>query len=116
MVIGIHEIIYKVKAVYPVMQAKGFMEPIDWEANLSPLYYDQAGGATPEVVKTLLTTTTPDHLLYGSDYPCQPERVLTAIIPIIDSLSISQGNPAILFRIPFPKTISLFATDSSQAE
>ena len=66
------------KAVHPVMQAKGFMEPINWEANLRNLYYDLAGGATPEVVKTLLTITTPEHLLYGSDYPYQPERVLTA--------------------------------------
>lgn len=66
----------RMKAVHPVMQAKGFMEPVDWEANLSPLYYDLAGGATPEVVKALLTITTPDHLLYGSDYPYQPEAVL----------------------------------------
>lgn len=68
----------RMKAVHPVMQAKGFMEPVDWEANLSRLYYDLAGGATPEVVKTLLTITTPDHLLYGSDYPYQPEHVLTS--------------------------------------
>lgn len=66
----------RMKAVHPVMQAKGFMEPVDWEANLSPLYYDLAGGAMPEVVKALLTITTPDHLLYGSDYPYQPEAVL----------------------------------------
>lgn len=66
----------RMKAVHPVMLAKGFMEPVDWEANLSHLYYDLAGGATPEVVKTLLTITTPDHLLYGSDYPYQPESVL----------------------------------------
>ena len=66
----------RMKAVHPVMQAKGFMEPVDWESNLSPLYYDLAGGATPEVVKALLTITTPDHLLYSSDYPYQPEAVL----------------------------------------
>ena len=60
------------------MLAKGFMKPVDWEANLSHLYYDLAGGATPEVVKTLLTITTSDHLLYSSDYPYQPESVLTA--------------------------------------
>lgn len=68
----------RMRAVHPAMQAKGFMEPVDWEANLRNLYYDLAGGATPEVVKTLLTITTPDHLLYGSDYPYQPEGVLTA--------------------------------------
>ena len=67
----------RMKAVYPVMAAKGLMEPIDWDANLKAFYYDLAGGATPEVVKALLTITTPDQLLYGSDYPYQPATVLT---------------------------------------
>ena len=67
----------RMKAVYPVMAAKGLMEPIDWDANLKAFYYDFAGGATPEVVKALLTITTPDRLLYGSDYPSQPATVLT---------------------------------------
>ncbi|MDE6113245.1 MAG: amidohydrolase, partial [Bacteroidales bacterium] len=67
----------RMKAILPVMQAKGYMQPVDWEANLAHLYYDLAGGATPEVVKSLLTLTTPDHLLYGSDYPYQPAGVLT---------------------------------------
>ena len=66
----------RMKAVYPVMAAKGLMEPIDWDANLKAFYYDLAGGATPEVVKALLTIT-PDRLLYGSDYPYQPATVLT---------------------------------------
>ncbi len=67
----------RMKAILPAMQAKGFMQSVDWEANLANLYYDLAGGATPEVVKSLLTITTPDHLLYGSDYPYQPAKVLT---------------------------------------
>ena len=68
----------RMKAVHPAMVSKGFMREIDWEANLRNLYYDLAGAATPEVVRTLLTITTPDHLLYGSDYPYQPDRVLKA--------------------------------------
>ena len=67
----------RMKAVYPAMAAKELMEPIDWDANLKAFYYDLAGGATPEVVKALLTITTPDRLLYGSDYPYQPATVLT---------------------------------------
>ena len=67
----------RMKAVYPAMAAKGLMGPIDWDANLKGFYYDLAGGATPEVVKVLLTITTPDRLLYGSDYPYQPATVLT---------------------------------------
>lgn len=68
----------RMKAVHPAMVSKGFMQEIDWEANLRNLYYDLAGAATPEVVHTLLTITTSDHLLYGSDYPYQSDRVLKA--------------------------------------
>ena len=42
------------------MLAKGLMNSIDWEANLKNLYYDLAGGVTPEVIKMLLAITTPD--------------------------------------------------------
>ena len=33
--------------------------------------YDQvvAGAATPETIRELLTITSPEHLLYGTDYP-----------------------------------------------
>lgn len=58
------------------MQAQGYMQPIDREANLRQLYYDLAGNPTQEVVRTLLTVTTPDHILYGSDYPYLPDNVL----------------------------------------
>ncbi|MCD8235719.1 MAG: amidohydrolase [Prevotellaceae bacterium] len=67
----------RMKMVHPAMVAKGLMNPIDWEANLKNLYYDLAGGATSDVIKTLLTITTPEHLMYGSDYPYQPAAVLT---------------------------------------
>lgn len=66
----------RMKAVHPAMLAKGFMEQIDWENNLSRLYYDLAGGASPEIVKMMLTVTTPEHILYGSDYPYMPDNVL----------------------------------------
>lgn len=66
----------RMKAVHPAMLAKGFMGQIDWENNLSRLYYDLAGGASPEIVKMMLTVTTPEHILYGSDYPYMPDNVL----------------------------------------
>lgn len=66
----------RMKAVHPAMLAKGLMPPIDWEGNMRNLHFDLAGAASPEVVKMLLTITTPDKLLYGSDYPYQPAPVL----------------------------------------
>ena len=53
------------------------MGDIDWEANLRALYYDLAGAHSPEVIRMLLTITTPDHLLYGSDFPYAAPGVLS---------------------------------------
>lgn len=66
----------RMKSILPAMVAQGYMQPIDWEANLSRLYFDLAGNPTTEVLRSLLTLTTPDHILYGSDYPYLPDAVL----------------------------------------
>ena len=80
----------RMKSLTPVMQANKMVGEIDYEANLRALYYDLAGEAnlralyydlagahSPEVIRMLLTITTPDHLLYGSDYPYVAPQVLT---------------------------------------
>ena len=67
----------RMKSLTPVMQANKMVGEIDWEANLRTLYYDLAGAHSPEVIRMMLTITTPDHLLYGSDYPYVAPQVLT---------------------------------------
>ena len=67
----------RMKSLTPVMQANKMVGDIDWEANLAALYYDLAGAHSPEAIRMLLTITTPDHLLYGSDYPYVAPQVLT---------------------------------------
>ena len=67
----------RMKSLTTVMQESKMVGEIDWEANLAALYYDLAGAHSPEVIRTLLTITTPDHLLYGSDYPYVTPQVLT---------------------------------------
>ena len=68
----------RMKSILPAMVKQGYMQPIDWDGNLSHLYFDLAGSPTIEVLRALLTITTPDHILYGSDYPYQPDAVLAA--------------------------------------
>lgn len=68
----------RMKSLTPVMQANQMVGKIDWEANLAALYFDLAGAHSPEVIRMMLTITTPDHLLYGSDYPYVAPQVLTA--------------------------------------
>ncbi len=67
----------RMKSLTPVMQANRMVGNIDWEANLATLYYDLAGAHSPETIRMMLTITTPDHLLYGSDYPYVAPQVLT---------------------------------------
>ena len=66
----------RMKTLTPVMQANKMVGEIDYEANLRALFYDLAGAHSPEVIRMLLTITTPDHLLYGSDYPYVAPQVL----------------------------------------
>lgn len=68
----------RMKSILSAMVKQGYMQPIDWEANLSRLYFDLAGNPTKEVLHALLTITAPEHLLYGSDYPYLPDAVLQA--------------------------------------
>ncbi len=58
----------RLRAAYPLLLAKGIVKPFDIDGNLKGLYYDLAGGPSPETVKMMLTITTPDHIMYGSDY------------------------------------------------
>ena len=67
----------RMKSLTPVMQANKMVGEIDWNANLAALYYDLAGAHSPEVIRMMLTITTPDHLLYGSDYPYVAPQMLT---------------------------------------
>ena len=68
----------RMKSILPAMVAQGYMQPIDWDGNLSRLYFDLAGSPTVEVLHSLLIITTPGHILYGSDYPYLPDAVLKA--------------------------------------
>lgn len=68
----------RMKSILPAMVKQGYVQPIDWEGNLSRLYFDLAGNPTIEVLRSLLTITKPGHILYGSDYPYLPDAVLQA--------------------------------------
>ena len=66
----------RVSAVQPMLTARGLMPDADISAGLARLYYDTAGITKPELRELLLTITTPDHILYGSDYPFTPNPPL----------------------------------------
>ncbi|MDO4160429.1 MAG: amidohydrolase family protein [Prevotellaceae bacterium] len=59
----------RMKNIVEVMRRSGIDKNIDWKGNMGNLYYDLAGGASADVLRMLLTVTSPSHLLFGSDYP-----------------------------------------------
>lgn len=67
----------RMKSLTPVMQQAKLVGAIDWEKNLAPFYYDLSGSHSLEAVRLLLTITSPDRLLYGSDFPYVAPHVLT---------------------------------------
>ena len=66
----------RMRSLYPVMRKNGLVSEIDFDANLRSLYFDLAGSPSDETVQALLTLTTPDHLLYGTDYPYVAPQVI----------------------------------------
>ena len=69
----------RLKGGYPLLLKQGLTEPIDIDGNLSKLYYDLAGGPSVQAVKMLLTVTTPDHIMFGTDYPFVSAPILEKV-------------------------------------
>ncbi len=109
----------RMKAVHPIVRAKGLVEEIDWEANMKSLWFDLAGSANAASVRKLLEITTADHILYGSDFPYAPANALTANLsrfraeleadselrPMAEG--ILGGNALRLFKIEKEQTASI---------
>ena len=75
----------RLKGGYPLLLKQELTDPIDIDGNLSKLYYDLAGGPSVQAIKMLLTVTTPDHIMFGTDYPF----VLT---PILEKVAAKVKN------------------------
>ena len=60
-------------SLVPALVEKGAMEPIDMKGNFDKLYYDIAGNPA-ELLPSLMAITTPDKIMYGSDFPFTPGK------------------------------------------
>ena len=104
------------RSLLPVMVKQGIMQPVDVDANLSRLYYDLAGAPTDEALEALLTISTPDHLLYGSDYPYVAEPVLIGGKRALEERLASHGlSPQDVFTDNAQRLFTGFATVSVAA-
>ena len=83
-----------------ILVPRGMMQDVDIPASFRRLYFDLSGNPAPHLLNWLLTITTPDHILYGSDFPfTPPEQIvhnLDALLAMLDQPQFAAAKPQIL--------------------
>ena len=83
----------RMRSLYPVMRKNNLVGEIDFDANLKSLYFDLAGSPSDETIQALLTLTTRDHLVYGTDYPyVAPQVIKNNVERMKQYLSVAQSD------------------------
>lgn len=72
---------------------------------LARLYYDTALSANWFALRSLFELVTPDHVLFGSDYPFAPEPTLTASVKSLETMGL---EPEVLRGIERENALMLF--------
>lgn len=68
----------RLEGISHVLAQEGKMSPVDVDESISHLYFDTAGSPLPAGLETLMHITTPDKILFGSDYPYTPAGQIEA--------------------------------------
>lgn len=66
------------KGVSGILANLKMMEPVSIDDEVGNLYYDIAGDPEPHALEMLLKITDADHIVYGSDWPHSPAKVIIA--------------------------------------
>ena len=61
-----------------ILASMGMMETVDVKAEFEKLYFDIAGDPEPVQLNMLRMTAADDHIVYGSDFPHSPAKVIIA--------------------------------------
>ena len=56
----------------------GMMETVNVQTEFEKLYFDIAGDPEPVQLKMLQMVASDDHIVYGSDFPHSPAKVILA--------------------------------------
>ena len=73
-------VLHRLEGIGKILVAKKKMKPIHIKESMKNLYFDVAGMALPVALPALLKITTPDHILYGSDYPYTPAPMIQQLL------------------------------------
>ncbi|KEF61266.1 uncharacterized protein A1O9_02831 [Exophiala aquamarina CBS 119918] len=74
--------------------------------DIATFYFDVALSSTNQTIETLLTCTTPDHILFGSDYPYAPRKTIDRFARELDESF--RGNKDLSFAINMGNAMRLF--------
>lgn len=78
------------------------MKAVNVEESFKRFYFDIAGNPTPYLLKWLLTITTPDHIMYGSDFPFTPskqiETNLNQLLKMLEEDDLKPYKEMILYK------------------
>lgn len=61
-----------------ILASMGMMETVDVWAEFEKLYFDIAGDPEPVQLKMLQMTAADDRIVYGSDFPHSPAKIILA--------------------------------------
>ena len=85
-----------------VLIPQGLMQPIDIEKSFGQLYFDLSGNPAPHLLEWLLTITTPEHIMYGSDFPFTPtnqiQHNLNDLLQMLEKENMIAYKNKILFK------------------
>lgn len=70
------QLVDRLAGITEILAARGMGETVAPREALDRFYFDLAGNALDACIPGLLTVTTPDHLLFGGDYPYTPAPVV----------------------------------------
>jgi 6-methylsalicylate decarboxylase len=76
------------------------MSTQDVLAAMATLYYDLTSATHPTALDGLLRVTTPDHLLFGSDFPFAPADLIPGAKAAIDAAArkaVAHDTAGVLF-------------------
>ena len=78
-------------AMFQMLAAMNLMEPVNFLAGLSKLFFDTAGDPMPEQFDMLLKITSLDKIIFGTDYPYVPAQIILNKKKIFDEELMRRG-------------------------
>ena len=71
-------------AMFQMLASMNLMEPVNFSASLGKLFFDTAGDPMPEQLDMLLKIASLDKIIFGTDYPYVPAKIILRKKKIFD--------------------------------